>query len=211
MESEHGEVKKSNKRWLKIKRPQILNNEWASVALFIAGVAIVYFFIQGFLIRTYVVDGHSMETTLQNGDRLVIDKVPRSLAMITGHAYVPHRGDIIVFNQSGLAFGSNAQKQLIKRVVGLPGERVVVADGALTIYSQAYPGGFEPDKTSLYQIQAPATIGKVDITLKADEIFVCGDNRANSEDSRYFGPIKIKQIVGKLWLRFLPLSKAQRF
>ncbi len=211
MDTQQDESKKPAKRWLGGKRPQILKSEWVSVALFIAGVAAAYFFIQGFLARTYVVDGQSMESTLQNGDRLIIDKIPRSLAMITGHDYIPHRGDIIVFDQPGLVFGSDTKKQLIKRVVGLPGERVVVNDGLLIIYSKTFPGGFEPDKTGLYQIQTPSTAGKVDITLGDGEIFVCGDNRGNSEDSRYFGPVKADQIIGKLWLRFLPLGKTQQF
>ena len=133
-------------------------------------MALVYFFIQGFLIRTYLVEGQSMETTLQNGDRLIIDKVPRTLSKITKHAYIPHRGDIIVFNQSGLALGSAGEKQLIKRVVGLPGERVVVKNGSLIIYTRTQPGGYEPDKTGLYHIDAPATSGNVDITLGDGEI-----------------------------------------
>ena len=211
MDSEPDETKKSLKWWAGIKRPQIFSGEWVSIALFIAGVAATYFFIQGFLIRTYLVDGQSMEATLQNGDRLIINKVPRSLARITGHAYIPQRGDIIVFNQSGLSLESGVEKQLIKRVVGLPGERVVVKNGSLSIYNQAHPGGYEPDKTGLYYIANSATPGNVDITLGAGEIFVFGDNRANSEDSRYFGPVGTDQIVGKLSLRVLPLSKAQRF
>ena len=203
--------KQSTKSRSWLKRTKILSNEWVSTALFIGGVAIVYFFIQGFLIRTYLVDGQSMETTLQNGDRLIIDKVPRSLARVTGHAYIPHRGDIVIFNQSGLSFGSNAEKQLIKRVVGLPGERVVVKNGSVSVYSKTRAGGYEPDKIGLYHIDTSFTPGNVDITLRVDEIFVFGDNRTNSEDSRYFGPVKADKIIGKLSLRVLPLSKAQRF
>src|SRR5260221_3799637 len=82
---------------------KVLDNEWVSIGLFIIGVALVYFFIQAFLFRSYQVDGQSMETALQNGDRLIIDKVPRSLARITNHAYIPNRGDIIVFNQAGIS------------------------------------------------------------------------------------------------------------
>ena len=190
---------------------RILNNEWLSLALFVAAAAILYFFIQGFLIRTYQVDGQSMETTLQNGDRLIIDKVPRSLSRITDHAYIPHRGDIVIFNQSGLVIGLAGEKQLIKRVVGLPGERVVVKNGNLVIYNQAYPGGYDPDTIGLYHTNALATPGNLDITLKAGEVFVCGDNRANSEDSRYFGPVSVDKIVGKLAVRVWPLSKVQRF
>jgi signal peptidase I len=211
MDMEPGEVKKSHKKWYKIKRPQALDNEWVSIGLFIAGVVIAYIFIQSFLFRTYQVDGQSMETTLQNGDRLVIDKIPRTLAYITGHAYIPHRGDIIIFNESGLVFGSQKDKQLIKRVIGLPGERVVVKDGIVTVYNQSYPSGYQPDSSGLYQIDATTTIGNVDITLKTGEIFVCGDNRGNSEDSRYFGPVKAQKIVGKLSVRVFPISKAQRF
>ena len=193
------------------KRPQVLKNDWVAVALFAAGVVALYFFMSFFIIRSYVVEGQSMATTLQNGDRLLINKVPRTLARITGNSYIPRRGDIVIFNQSGLFAGSTSQKQLIKRVIGLPGERVVVKDGTLSIYSQDHPGGFEPDKTGLYSIANATTPGDVDITLKAGEVFVCGDNRNNSEDSRYFGPLKAEQIVGKLTLRFLPLNKAQRF
>ena len=193
------------------KRPQILKNDWVAVALFVAGVVALYFFMSFFVIRSYVVEGQSMANTLRNGDRLLINKVPRTLARLTGNNYIPQRGDIVIFNQSGLFGGSNSQKQLVKRVVGLPGERVVVKNGSLIIYSQDYPGGFEPDKTGLYSIAVTTTPGDVDITLNAGEIFVCGDNRNNSEDSRYFGPLSAEQIVGKLTLRFLPLNKAQRF
>ncbi len=193
------------------KRGQILKNDWVAVALFVAAVAAIYFFMSFFVIRSYVVEGQSMATTLQNGDRLLINKVPRTLARITGNSYIPQRGDIVIFNQSGLVAGSTSQKQLIKRVIGLPGERVVVKNGTLSIYSQDHPDGYEPDKTGLYQIATTTTPGDVDITLKAGEIFVCGDNRNNSEDSRYFGPLPAEQIVGKLALRFLPLNKAQRF
>src|SRR3989344_2758580 len=193
------------------KRPQILKNDWVAVALFVAGVVALFFFLSFFFIRSFGVEGQSMANTLRNGDRLLINKVPRTLARLTGNNYIPQRGDIVIFNQSGLFGGSNSQKQLVKRVVGLPGERVVVKNGSLIIYSQDYPGGFEPDKTGLYSIAVTTTPGDVDITLNAGEIFVCGDNRNNSEDSRYFGPLKAEQIVGKLTLRFLPLNKAQRF
>lgn len=168
--------------------------------------------ITAFAFQSYQVDGQSMETTLQNNDRLIVDKIPRSLARITHHPYIPKRGDIIIFNQAGLFNIVGAQeKQLIKRVIGLPGDRVVVKDGAITIYNAAHPGGFNPDKTGLYRISAPMTPGNSDYSLKSDEIFVCGDNRGNSEDSRIFGPVNVSQIVGKLSFRIFPLDKARRF
>lgn len=195
----------------RLNRPKILDNEWVSIFLFVVGVAVVYFIIQAFLFRSYQVDGQSMETTLQNSDRLIIDKVPRTIARVTGHAYIPHRGDIIVFNQAGVNFAGGHEKQLIKRVIGLPGERVVIKDGIITIYNQTNPGGFNPDSLGLYRVSSPTTPGSVDVTLTAEQLFVCGDNRSNSEDSRFFGPITADKVVGKLALRILPINKAQRF
>lgn len=163
-----------------------------------------------FVIQSYQVDGESMEPTLQNNDRLIVDKIPRTIARIDGHQYVPKRGDIIIFDQVGLP-GFVGQKQLIKRVIGLPGERVVVAGGRITIYNNTHPNGFNPDTTGDYKITALTTIGNVDVTLQKDELFVCGDNRGNSEDSRYFGPINTSSVVAKLVLRILPINTAQKF
>lgn len=168
--------------------------------------------LTAFVFQSYEVDGPSMETTLQNHDRLIVLKVPRTVAHITGHPYVPHRGDIIVFNKNDLFdFGGNQEKQLIKRVIGLPGDRVVVQDGIITIYNEDRPNGFQPDKTFPYGKVIVTTPGSMDLTIPPDQIFVCGDNRVNSLDSRTFGPIPVSDVVGKLELRVFPFSKAQRF
>lgn len=186
-----------------------LTNILSTIGLVISALAIA-FLLNAFVIQSYQVDGQSMETTLQNNDRLLVYKVPRTISRISSHQYIPHRGDIIIFNQSGLP-GFIGEKQLIKRVIGLPGERVVIKDGLIAVYNQSHPNGFNPDTSSGYHIAAKATIGDIDTTLKSNEIFVCGDNRNNSEDSRYFGPIKSKQIVAKLVFRILPLNSAQSF
>ncbi len=182
----------------------------ATLLLFLAAPAIALF-IAAFVVQSYQVDGQSMEPTLQDNDRLIVDKWQRSWARITHNDYFPNRGDIIIFNQGGLDFVGSASKQLIKRVIGLPGERVVVANGKVTVFNKESPEGFNPDVSGGYKLSTTITAGSVDITLGDDEIFVSGDNRANSEDSRYFGPIKANQIVGKLGFRIVPLDKAQRF
>lgn len=183
----------------------------SSILLFILA-PILALSITAFAFQSYQVDGQSMEITLQDRDRLIVNKTPRTWSRITHHSYIPKRGDIIIFNQAGLFdAGNSQQKQLIKRVVGLPGERVVVKDGLLTIYNKQYPDGYNPDKTGQYTITAPSTPGNVDVTLQDDDIFVCGDNRTNSEDSRYFGPVHANNVVGKLSLRILPLSKIKKF
>jgi signal peptidase I len=181
----------------------------STIALFISAF-IIAILLNTFIIQSYQVDGESMEPTLQNNDRLIVNKIPRTIARIDGHQYTPKRGDIIIFNQVGLP-GFVGQKQLIKRVIGMPGDRVVVADGRITIYNANRPLGFNPDTTGDYHISAAATIGSVDVTLQNHELFVCGDNRYNSEDSRYFGPINTNAIVAKLVLRILPINNAQGF
>jgi signal peptidase I len=181
---------------------------FSTIALFASAFGIAIF-LNTFVIQSYQVDGQSMEHTLQNDDRLIVDKIPRTWSRITGHQYVPKRGDIIIFNMESLP-GYIGQKQLIKRVVGLPGERVVVHDGKVTVYNSQHPNGFDPD-TSGQSTAVQPTGQEVDQVIKSDELFVCGDNRPNSEDSRYFGPIKTNKVVAKLVLRIMPLNKAEKF
>jgi signal peptidase I len=183
----------------------------STIGLFLLA-PIIALSIAAFVIQSYQVDGQSMETTLQDHDRLIVDKAQRTWARLTHHHYLPNRGNIIIFNQAGLPdAGSSTEKQLIKRVIGLPGERVVVKDGNVAIYNSEHPNGFNPDTATGYKISAKYTPGSVDLTVPKDSIFVLGDNRTNSEDSRYFGPVKLDNIVGKLLLRLLPLDKLQKF
>ena len=167
-----------------------------------------------FVFQSYAVDGPSMEITLNDKDRLLVWKVPRTWARVTNNQYVPNRGDVVIFEQIGLSeYGQDDNRQLIKRVIGLPGERVVVKDGTVTVYNDEHPEGFQPDKTLPYSklTTIPYTSGNIDRTLADNEIFVCGDNRPDSLDSRTFGPITTDQIVGKLLARILPLGDAQLF
>lgn len=188
-----------------------LHDLFSTIGILVTALLVALFIIT-FVFRSYQVDGPSMQSTLQNADKLIIWKVPRTWARITHHDYIPKRGDIIVFTQSGLSeFGQNDTKQLIKRVIGLPGDRVVVKDGYLTIYNAAHPGGFQPDKTLAYGTDIPTTSGDIDVTLKAGQLFACGDNRPNSLDSRAFGPIDANQVIGQLILRVFPINKAMPF
>ena len=181
----------------------------STVGLFLSALLIALL-LNTFVIQSYQVDGQSMEPTLQNDDRLIVNKIPRTISRIDGDPYIPRRGDIIIFNMDSLP-GFVGQKQLIKRVIGLPGERVVVSGGRVTVYNSANPNGFNPDTSGDYRIISPRTDGEFDNTLSSNQLFVCGDNRGNSEDSRYFGPITTDQVVAKLVLRILPLNKSKSF
>ncbi len=197
------------------KKPASKRRELFSTLSILVIALLFALFIVAFVFRSYQVDGRSMVSTLQNNDKLIIWKVPRSWARLTGHDYIPARGDIIVFAETGLD-GSNPSdsKQLIKRVIGLPGDHVVLNDktgGTYIIYNKDHPKGFKPDETLSYGKNIPLTTGTVNVTLNEHQLFVSGDNRPDSLDSRAFGPINADQIIGKLILRVLPISQAQTF
>ncbi len=167
--------------------------------------------LTAFVFQSYEVDGPSMETTLQNQDRLIVYKLPKTVSRITGKSYLPHRGDIIIFNRvENSTFGSQQSRQLIKRVIALPGERVVVKNGGITVYNKVHPDGFKPDDAPYGKVIV-TTPGDVDLTVPENSVYVCGDNRTNSLDSRYFGPVAAKDIVGKLALRVYPFGKSKVF
>jgi signal peptidase I len=183
----------------------------STLGILVTALAVALFII-GFVFRSYQVDGPSMQNTLQNADKLIIWKVPRTWAHITGHDYIPSRGDIVVFSQSGLSeFGQQDSKQLIKRVIGLPGDHLVLSNGFYTIYNHTHPGGFNPDKSLPYGKNIPTTSGNIDITLRKNQLFVSGDNRPDSLDSRAFGPINANQVIGKLILRVFPVNQSKVF
>ena len=142
-----------------------------------------------FLAQATVVYGQSMEPNLHPLERLVIEKVSYRL-------HPPKRFDIVVVDLPIM------DELLIKRIVGLPGETVEIRDGILYIDGQPVPEPEErfADGTNL----APVTLGP-------DSYFVLGDNRANSNDSRVFGPIHRSNIVGRAWLRYWPLERITQF
>lgn len=190
---------------------------WREFAAFIGVLAIaalLALFLISFVFRSYAVDGPSMETTLQNGDKLLIWKVPRTIARLSGNQYVPNRGDVIIFDEGNLsACGQYGKRQLIKRVIGLPGERVTIQNNTYVIYNAAHPSGFKPDLELNYNKDQhiPTTTGDVDVRLSKTQVFVSGDNRPDSCDSRHFGPIQTDQLIGKLVVRLLPANHIKVF
>jgi len=193
-------------------RREGVKSVFSTLAILIAAPAIAVLLTM-FVFQSYQVDGPSMETTLQNNDRLIVWKLPRTVARITGHAYVPHRGDIVIFVEQGLRdFSSGGSKQLIKRVVGLPGDRVVINNGSITIFNKDNPSGFNPDKNHDFSSGiASFTSGDVDFVVPTNQVYVCGDNRPNSLDSRSFSSVPVSAIVGKLSLRIFPIAKFRSF
>lgn len=187
-------------------------NFMGTVGIIIAA-PIVALFLTLYVFQSYEVDGPSMETTLDNRDRLLVLKFPHTWAKITNQDYIPNRGDIIIFNTSAVHDGANdtSKKQLIKRVIGLPGDRVVVQDGVVTLYNADNPEGYNPDKAGGWREAITTTPGNADVLVGEGEVFVLGDNRTNSTDSRVIGTIPSNDIVGKLIFRIFPISNAEVF
>ena len=179
-----------------------------STVLLIFGALLFALTINAFVFQSYEVDGSSMEPTLHNRDRLIIWKLPRTFAKITHHGYQPRRGDVIVFHKP-----DGSDEQLIKRVIGLPGDHVVVADGKITVYNKEIPGGFNPDDQPYGKDLLP-TYGNITVDVGPKELFVSGDNRVAgaSLDSRSsLGNVPFDYVVGKLVIRLFPFQTFKTF
>ncbi len=165
----------------KIKRILII----VFISLIIA-VPIRYFVVQPFL-----VDGISMEPSFSNKDFLIIDKISYFFKK-------PARRDVVVFLP-------NSKKELfVKRIAGLPEETLQIKDGSIFIYDKKQDQWIRLSEK--YLPQGAKTYPDLKITLGKNEYFVFGDNREKSIDSRDFGPISLKQIIGKVFLRLWPIN-----
>ncbi len=170
--------------------------------IFITAVAICGTVIT-WVIGVFTVDGVSMYPTLQDKSIQPLVKFGATLANFNGNSYIPPRGTIVVVkkNEDNL-FDENAEQQksyVVKRVLGLPGERVVVTDSIITVYNEANKQGFVPDDQYAWVQDRSAGMSlKLDITLGIDELFVVGDNRDESVDSRMYGAVNCDEIVGSV-------------
>jgi signal peptidase I len=153
-----------------------------------------------------------METTLYTGDRLIVNRVPVTIAQLENKTYTPNRGQIIVFKNPRYTDGIG-DEYIVKRVIGLPGERVVLKDGHYTVYNKENPKGFNPDDYNHGEPGSP-TSGSGDWTVPNDSLFVSGDHRQDnfSYDSRNgLGYIPLYDVVGPVGFRMFPLNKIRTF
>lgn len=182
------------------------------IIVFIICVVIGTVLINSFVFRSFNVVGPSMETTLYTGDRLIVDRLPVTWSQLQNKPYLPERGQVIVFKNPHYSRGIE-DEYIVKRVIGLPGERVTLKDGTYTVYNDAHPDGFNPDDANRGEPGSP-TSGEVDTTVPDGELFVSGDHRQGnySYDSRNgLGTIPLYDVVGPVSARIFPLDKIRTF
>lgn len=151
--------------------------EWLVV---LAGALLVALLIRTFLVQAYTVSTESMTSTVTEGDRVAISPMSYRLGDVD-------RGDVVVFDPPPGADAADAT--LLQRVVGLPGESIAIEDSRVVINGIPHQEGYL-DGSVDYPDMAP-------VLIPADHVFVLGDNRADSRDSRSFGPVAIDEIDGR--------------
>lgn len=158
-------------------------------------IPIVAILVTTFSLRIYHVEGPSMEPSLKDNQRVLIQKWSKTIAGLKGIKYKPNRYDVVVL------IPPDDNTQVIKRIIGVPGDRIITKDDKVIIFNSEHPEGYKVDEEAPVgkMIYFKKTEGFIDITLDTDEYFVLGDNRENSEDSRVFGVISAEDIVGQLW------------
>lgn len=175
---------------------RFLQNVWETARVFLVSLAIIVP-IRAYVMQPFFVRGASMAPAFQDGEYLIIDELSYDVGLRP-----LQRGDVVVAR-----YPLDHTQYYIKRVVGLPGERVVIANGTLRVFGPDYPQGVSLDESGYLSV-AETTDGQVEVTLGPREVFVLGDNRDHSSDSRAWGPLPVELIVGRAWVRAFPVPRA---
>ena len=171
-----------------------------------AGITIsIVLIIQNFIFQAFYVSGSSMEPGFQNNDYLIISKIPLTqynVGKFFGQKNVSaNRGDVVVFR-----YPNAPETFFVKRIIGLPGDRVVLKDGVYTIYNTEHPDGLVLNED--YVDPQYVTQGNIDEVVEEGKLFVSGDNRSpgGSFDSREWGQLPQEDLTGFAVLRLLPIN-----
>jgi len=165
--------------------------EWIAVVI---GAVLVALVIKTFVVQAFKIPSESMSPTLLNGDRVVVNK-------LSYDAHDLNRGDVVVFSRPpGLPAGPDDPKDLIKRVIGLPGDTLYTRDGAIYVNDRRLEEPYLPEGTMTYDIDRPEVVPE-------GHVFLMGDNREHSSDSRVFGPVDVDTVIGRAFMIMWPFSR----
>ena len=162
-------------------------------------VLVVAYVIRIFVLQPYIVEGLSMFPTFHDRDYLLVDK-------ISYRVHSPHRGDVIVFK-----YPKDETYNYVKRIIGLPGDKIRIQDSKVYVIDSAHPDGVaisepyvSPNNTTL----PDSGSGQSEFTVPADSYFVLGDNRMGSSDSRNWGEVPKKDLIGRVLVLAYPFERA---
>jgi signal peptidase I len=160
-------------------------------------LAALIFLLVRLVVLNFRVDGESMLPNLDNGQMLLVNRNAYQHVDLGGDRYYPfdppERGDVVVFDPP-----TSSDKPYIKRIVGLPGEEITFGQGHVFVDGVQLPEDYIQDRTRCNRED------RCDVVVPEDHVFVLGDHRSNSSDSRVFGVVPIENIVGKAWVSYWP-------
>jgi len=161
----------------------------------VVGAVLAALLVKTFLFQAFRIPSESMVPTLLVGDRVLVNKVSYKLHEV-------HRGDVVVFTRPEQLEnpGGNEPEDLIKRVVAVGGDTVVARDGVLYVNNQPMTEPYVQPGAGTFRLDEA-------VTIPEGQVFVMGDNRENSQDSRYFGPISTDTIIGRAFVRMFPFNR----
>lgn len=181
-------------------------------------VVVIIVPLRVFLVQPFFVQGASMEPNFEDHEYLIINELgykttevgfsygEKEISFFTVKSFKElKRSDVVVFR-----YPKNPSTYYIKRIIGLPGEKIEIKDKRVKIFNSENPNGFDLDE-SKYLPSSEETSGDQIVELSDQEYFVMGDNRKYSSDSRSWGPVPGKDIVGKVLLRAWPFGRAKVF
>ena len=170
---------------------------WKELIKFTFLAVVIVVPIRTFIAQPFIVSGASMDPTFWDGEYLIVDEISYRFEE-------PKRGEVVIFK-----YPKDQSKFFIKRLIGLPGETVAITGTAVTIYNSEHPEGKTLDERYINENNLRSNSLK--ITLRSNEYFVMGDNRAASFDSRDWGPLDRNLFVGRALFRLFPLQKLNLF
>lgn len=175
----------------KNEKATLKSTVWEIIKFF-ALAALIVIPIRTFIAQPFIVSGGSMDPTFASGQYIIVDELSYRLEK-------PQRGDVVI-----LRYPRDPSRFFIKRIIGMPNETIEIVDGIVTIKTKANPIGFQLNEPYVEFKKYDSITQK----LGSEEYFVMGDNRAKSSDSRIWGSVPEKLVIGKAFLRLLPIASA---